>query len=176
MSCGKTAEPIDLSFGLWTQMGWRKHKFNRIRHVVLMLMCPRGRAHWRQLSHMIEPSVWTDRFTIWVVNLGGPKEAEVQCPHVMRPYVKLVRPLVIINIPLCHLLRADTSGHSFLCFWGPFVVFYSAPQCSHCKHCTSYGNSVRPSVSPYCLSHASIMSRRLHVEWCSLDCGINKCV
>jgi len=27
--------------------------------------------------------------------------------------------------------------------------FYSAPQCSHCKRCISYGNSVRPSV---CLS------------------------
>ena len=27
--------------------------------------------------------------------------------------------------------------------------FYSAPQCSHCKRCTSYSNSVRPSV---CLS------------------------
>jgi len=26
--------------------------------------------------------------------------------------------------------------------------FYSAPQCSHCKRCTSYGNSVRLSVCP----------------------------
>jgi len=26
--------------------------------------------------------------------------------------------------------------------------FYSMPQCSHCKHCTSYGNSVRLSVRP----------------------------
>ena len=25
--------------------------------------------------------------------------------------------------------------------------FYSAPQCSHCKRCTSYSNSVRLSVS-----------------------------
>jgi len=24
--------------------------------------------------------------------------------------------------------------------------FYSAPLCSHCKRCTSYGNSVCPSV------------------------------
>ena len=30
--------------------------------------------------------------------------------------------------------------------------FYSAPQCSHCKRCTSYGNSVRPSVTRrYCV-------------------------
>jgi len=33
VSCAKTAEPIDLSFGLWTRMGRRKHKFNRIRQV-----------------------------------------------------------------------------------------------------------------------------------------------
>jgi len=26
--------------------------------------------------------------------------------------------------------------------------FYSAPQCSHCKRCTSYSNSVRLSVCP----------------------------
>ena len=29
VSCAKTAEPIDLPFGLWTQVGRRKHKFNR---------------------------------------------------------------------------------------------------------------------------------------------------
>jgi len=27
----KMAEPTDLLFGLWTQVGRRKHKFNRIR-------------------------------------------------------------------------------------------------------------------------------------------------
>jgi len=27
-----------------------------------------------------------------------------------------------------------------------WAYFYSAPQCSHCKRCTSYGNSVRLSV------------------------------
>jgi len=48
------AEPIDLSFGLWTRVGRRKHKFNDIRHVALM--CSHGRAHWRQLANMIEPS------------------------------------------------------------------------------------------------------------------------
>ena len=31
-------------------------------------------------------------------------------------------------------------------------TFYSAPQCSHCKRCTSYGISVRLSVRP---SHAA---------------------
>ena len=33
MSCAKTAKPIDLPFGLWTRVGRRKHKFNRICQV-----------------------------------------------------------------------------------------------------------------------------------------------
>ena len=54
--------------------------------------------------------------------------------------------------------------------------FYSAPQCSHCKRCTSYGNSVGPSVRlSVCLSHAGIVSKRLHVA-CSLHCQIANCV
>jgi len=41
--------------------------------------------------------------------------------------------------------------------------------------------SVRPTVRPsvclsVCLSHAGIMSKRLHVERCSLHCQIAKCV
>jgi len=51
--------------------------------------------------------------------------------------------------------------------------FYSAPQCSHCKRCTSYGNSVRLSVR---LSHAGIVSKRRHVARCSLHYQIAKCV
>jgi len=47
--------------------------------------------------------------------------------------------------------------------------FYSAPQCSHCKRCISYSNSVRPS-------HAGIVSKRRHVAQCSLRCWIAKCV
>jgi len=30
MSCAKTAEPINLLFGLWTRVGRRKHEFSRI--------------------------------------------------------------------------------------------------------------------------------------------------
>jgi len=50
-SCAKTAEPIDLPFGLWTQVGGRKHKFNRIRQVAPT--CPHGRAHWHHLANTI---------------------------------------------------------------------------------------------------------------------------
>ena len=33
ISCAKMAEPIDLPFALWTRVGQRKHKFNRIYQV-----------------------------------------------------------------------------------------------------------------------------------------------
>ena len=52
--------------------------------------------------------------------------------------------------------------------------FYSAPQCSHCKRCTSYSiSAVCPSV---CLSHAGTVSKRRHIARCSLHCQIAKCV
>ena len=42
------AEPINLSFGLWTRVGWRKHKFNRIRQVgQCALPCGHIGASWR---------------------------------------------------------------------------------------------------------------------------------
>jgi len=52
---------------------------------------------------------------------------------------------------------------------------------SHCKRCTSYGNSVclsvrlsvPPAVRP---SQAGIVSKRRHVAWCSLHCRIAKCI
>jgi len=40
VSCAKMAELIDLSFGLWTLVGRRKQKLNRIRQVAPT--CPRG--------------------------------------------------------------------------------------------------------------------------------------
>jgi len=42
--------------------------------------------------------------------------------------------------------------------------FYSAPQCSHCKRCTSYSISVSLSVR---LSHAGIVSKRRHLAQCN---------
>jgi len=51
MSCAKTAELIDLLFGLWTWRGPRKHKFNRIRQVAPMpswkgTLAPPGEYDW----------------------------------------------------------------------------------------------------------------------------------
>ena len=37
VSCAEMAEPIDLPFGLWTRVGRRKHKFNRVRQVADVL-------------------------------------------------------------------------------------------------------------------------------------------
>jgi len=45
VSFAKTAELIDLTFGLWTLVCQRKHR------------CPHGIAHWRNLANMIEPSI-----------------------------------------------------------------------------------------------------------------------
>jgi len=55
--------------------------------------------------------------------------------------------------------------------------FLQRAQCSHCKRCISYGNSVRPSVClSVRLSHAGIVSKRRHVARCSLHRWIAKCV
>jgi len=50
------AELVDLPFGLWTQVGRRKHKFSRIRQVEPM--CPHGKAHWHYLVNTIEPAIF----------------------------------------------------------------------------------------------------------------------
>jgi len=53
------AKPIDLPFGLLTQLGRRKHKFNCIRQVVSM--CPHGRAHLSPPGK----NHWTIRLQWW---------------------------------------------------------------------------------------------------------------
>jgi len=55
MSCEEAAELIDLPFGLWTQVGQIKHKFNHISQVVPM--CPYGRVHWNHVATTNEPSI-----------------------------------------------------------------------------------------------------------------------
>jgi len=70
MSGANVAEPVELPFGLWTWVGRRRHKFNRIRQVVPVCpttlcrdLCRNGRTDW---------------FAICVLDLSGPKEAQVQ--------------------------------------------------------------------------------------------------
>ena len=60
---------------------------------------------------------------------------------------------------------------------GQNVRFLQHAQCSHCKHCISYSNSVCLSVCPSVRpSHAGIVSKRRHVARCSLHRWIAKCV
>ena len=51
-------------------VGPRKHKFNRILQVVPLCLTT--------LRSELYENGWTDRFAIWVVDLGGLKEARVQ--------------------------------------------------------------------------------------------------
>jgi len=44
VSCAKTAKPIEMPFGIWTQVGPRKHVLD-------------GDADWRHLANATEPSV-----------------------------------------------------------------------------------------------------------------------
>ena len=52
VNCAKTAEHIDLPFGLWT--GWAEGSTSSVEWVP---MCLHVRAHWRHLANTIEPSV-----------------------------------------------------------------------------------------------------------------------
>jgi len=55
----RPSEPIEMPFGLWTRVGWRKCKFSCIRQVAPMCPhgSPHGRAHCRHLVTTIEPSI-----------------------------------------------------------------------------------------------------------------------
>jgi len=63
--CAKTAEPIEMPFGMWARMR-RKHKFSRIRQV------------WRQYAHTGYIGA------TWRIRLNRPSAAP------MRSYVKLL--------------------------------------------------------------------------------------
>jgi len=82
VSCTETAEPIDLPFGFWTQVGRRKREFNRIRQMVPMCTIPSYSPGGLDVFHGTLPRAVQKRlnrsFAIWVVDLGGPKEAQVQ--------------------------------------------------------------------------------------------------
>jgi len=66
--------------------------------------------------------------------------------HAFPTILKFTKSLVKTYMLLPHAVNFRR-----FCFFGAVSLcfFCSAPQCSHCKRCTSYGNSVRLSV---CLS------------------------
>jgi len=76
------------------------------------------------------------------------------------------------------LRRFDISDGVGLVKMASAVVakdFLQRAQCSHCKRCISYGNSVRLSVClSVCPTHAGIVSKRRHVARCSFHRWIAK--
>ena len=84
-----------------------------------------------------------------------------------------------------YLILFDAVGE-FVRFSGIFSLltdWLQRTQCSHCKRCISYGNSVRPSVRlSVCLSVCPSVTRRFCVKTtariarCSLHSWIAKCV
>ena len=63
------AKPIQMPFGLWIRMGPRSpmQRGKEHAHAWAMTFC-----------HQLYKNGWTDRFAVWVVNSGGPKEAKVK--------------------------------------------------------------------------------------------------
>ena len=119
VSCAKTVEPIELPFGLWTRVGQRKHKFNRIRQVAPMCL------HGRHIG------------ATWRIRLNCPSAAA------MRPYVKLFWPLVLWSPTLA--IYNDTAKllyftHDFISLFCNFVscsshyVFMQSVYCVFPNH------------------------------------------
>jgi len=46
VSCAETAKPVNLQFGLWTQVGGRKHQFNHFHQVTPMCTISVIFARW----------------------------------------------------------------------------------------------------------------------------------
>jgi len=115
VSGAKTAEPIDLSFGLWIGVGRRKLKFNRIR----------------QCAHMGGHIGAT-----WRIRLNRPSAAA------MRSYVKLLWPLVSITKNKFHYDSWFKAGRRQVRSWSPTsfesdsVIEFGLKQASNitCKH------------------------------------------
>jgi len=72
------AEPIEMPFGLWTQIDPRKHVLHGSpdpRATGQFLCKEHVRACPTILCHELCKNGWIDQDAVWVVDLGGPKEA-----------------------------------------------------------------------------------------------------
>ena len=88
---------------------------------------------------------------------GKNKERHVTTGHAWSPSTRfddlITRLAWSVQYSSDSLCRADIYTYcirmlKFFAISVSLVRFYSAPQCSHCKRCTSYGNSVCLSVRP----------------------------
>jgi len=77
MSCAKMAELTDLPFGLWTRVGRRKHKLNRICQVTTM--CPHG-GHQGTLASSGE-------YNSTCVSFGPPESTTQMANRFVQPFL-----------------------------------------------------------------------------------------
>ena len=125
------AEPTDLPFRLWTRVGRRKHKFNRIRQVAPMY--PHGTAHWRPLANTTEPwlrcglmSNYFDHLLLSILKsystrltlIWGRQEEwmfeEVICNNA---WLSICHHHLTHNTLLTHTLLYCLLTHANLCWW-----------------------------------------------------------
>ena len=109
-----------------------------------------------------------------VVNHGRPKSKAINSR--IKRY-KLMKCTLKTKEGIIHLIALHNMMKTPIRFLQRAAMLALPPQCSHCKHCISYGNSVGPSVCPSVrLSHAGIVSKRRHVARWSFHRWIAKCV
>ena len=81
VSPAKMAEPIEIPFGLRIRVGPRNHVLDGVQITPgegAILGKGTSIVKYRDFLPWAVQNAWTDRFVVWVVDSGGPKEAEVQ--------------------------------------------------------------------------------------------------
>ena len=75
----KTAEPIEMPFGLWTRVGPRNHVLDgaQIPRAKMQLLVGKVMPGHARLHHAMSCAKMA-RFAFWVVDFDEPKEAQVQ--------------------------------------------------------------------------------------------------
>ena len=131
-------------------------------------------------SQPVEGSLPDSCKNVWMLFLNGLERLVFAMKIIPQPNYLTRQMLGLLGLyrgcSCLHRLLTDTiiscpmdlrrRGHSFPLHQCKYNLFknsflYSAPQCSHCKRCTSYGNSVCLSV---CLSICPSVIRRYCVK------------
>jgi len=106
VSCAKTAEQIEMPFGLWSQVGPVGSMYLVGVKITLRRGNFRGKEHARRYSAM---SCAKMADAVWVVNLGVPKEACVTWGHIGATWrTRLSRPCAAAMRPT----MSNYSDHS----------------------------------------------------------------
>jgi len=90
----RTAEPIEMPFGMWTWVGPRKHILDR-------------GAHWRHLANMIEPSMCSGMQPF--SKLLWPLDYYFICTYCMALFGSTV--YAVVNLPVCPFIGWTDELH-----------------------------------------------------------------